>query len=72
MKDMIPEFRMNVTDIIKNFKDCYNVKMKLLNSANYGVPIYSLDQNDIDKEIVYPEETHIINIKMGISKRSYR
>ena len=40
MKDMIPQFRMNVTDIIKNtFNDLgYNVKMKLLNSANYGVP----------------------------------
>jgi site-specific DNA-cytosine methylase len=66
MKDMIPEFRMNVTDIIKNtFKDLgYNVKMKLLNSANYGVPqkrervIFIGLRNDIDKEIVYPEETH--------------
>ena len=41
MKKDIPKFRMNVTDIIINtMKDLgYNVQMKLLNSANYGVPI---------------------------------
>ena len=66
MKDTIPQFRMNVTDIIKNtLKDLgYKVEMKLLNSANYGVPqkrervIFIGLRNDIDKEIVYPEETH--------------
>ena len=40
MKKDIQKFRMNVTDIIINtMKDLgYNVQMKLLNSANYGVP----------------------------------
>ena len=38
--------------------------MKLLNAANYGVPqkrervIFIGLRNDIDKEIVYPSETH--------------
>jgi len=66
MKKDIPKFRMNVTDIIINkMKELgYNVQMKLLNSANYGVPqkrervIFIGLRNDIDKEIVYPEETH--------------
>lgn len=62
----IPQFRMKVTEIIKStFEDLgYKVEMKLLNSANYGVPqkrervIFIGLRNDIDKEIVYPEETH--------------
>lgn len=66
MKKDTPKFRMNVTDIIKNtLEDLgYKVKMKLLNSANYGVPqkrervIFIGLKNDIDKEITYPEETH--------------
>ena len=76
MKDMIPQFRMNVTDIIKNtLKDLgYNVEMKLLNSANYGVPqkrervIFIGLRNDINKEIVYPEETHNKEGTYGKSK----
>jgi len=59
-------FRMNVTDIIKNrFQELgYNVEMKLLNSANYGVPqkrervIFIGLKNNIDKTIIYPEPTH--------------
>lgn len=62
----ILDFRMNVTDIIKNtfIELGYNVKMKLLNAANYGVPqkrervIFIGLRNDISKEITYPPETH--------------
>lgn len=64
-KNML-DFRMKVTDIIKNtFTELgYNVKMKLLNAANYGVPqkrervIFIGLRNDISKEITYPPETH--------------
>jgi len=64
-KNML-DFRMKVTDIIKNtFTELgYNVKMKLLNAANYGVPqkrervIFIGVRNDISKEITYPPETH--------------
>ena len=66
MEKDIPKFRMKVTDIIKStFENLgYKVKMKLLNAANYGVPqkrervIFIGLRNDIDKEIVYPTETH--------------
>ena len=66
MEKDIPKFRMKVTDIIKStFENLgYKVKMKLLNAANYGVPqkrervIFIGLRNDIDKEIVYPSETH--------------
>ena len=66
MEKDIPKFRMKVTDIIKSTfeKLGYKVKMKLLNAANYGVPqkrervIFIGLRNDIDKEIVYPTETH--------------
>ena len=59
-------FRKRVTDIIKEtFMELgYKVEMKLLNSANYGVPqkrervIFIGLRKDIDKEISYPEETH--------------
>lgn len=59
-------FRMNVTDIIKNtLSDLgYKVDMKLLNSADYGVPqkrervIFIGIRNDIDANINYPEPTH--------------
>jgi len=62
----ILDFRMKVTDIIKNtfIELGYNVKMKLLNAANYGVPqkrervIFIGLRNDISKEITYPLETH--------------
>lgn len=62
----ILDFRMKVTDIIKNtfIELGYNVKMKLLNAANYGVPqkrervIFIGLRNDISKEITYPPETH--------------
>jgi len=66
MKKDIPKFRMKVTDIIINtMKDLgYNVQMKLLNSANYGVPqkrervIFVGVKNDINKKFEYPIETH--------------
>ena len=66
MKKDIPKFRMKVTDIIINtMKDLgYNVQMKLLNSANYGVPqkrervIFVGVRNDINKKFQYPVETH--------------
>jgi len=69
-------FRMHVTDIIKNtFIDLgYNVEMKLLNAANYGVPqkrervIFIGLRNDINKEIVYPTETHNKNGTDGKKK----
>ena len=66
MKKDIPKFRMKATDIISNtMKDLgYNVQMKLLNSANYGVPqkrervIFVGVRNDINKKFQYPVETH--------------
>jgi len=59
-------FRTNVTNIIKNtfIELGYKVEMKLLNSANYGVPqkrervIFIGLRNDISKDICYPIETH--------------
>ena len=73
MEKNIPDFRMKVTDIIKSIfeKLGYKVKMKLLNSANYGVPqkrervIFIGLRNDINKEIVYPIETHSKNEDSG-------
>ena len=73
MEKNITDFRMKVTDIIKSIfeKLGYKVKMKLLNSANYGVPqkrervIFIGLRNDIDKEIVYPNETHSKNEELG-------
>ena len=66
MNKDLHKFRMNVTELIKeSFLELgYNVNMKLLNSANFGVPqkrervIFIGIRNDIDKEITYPEETH--------------
>ena len=66
MQKDIPKFRMNVTDIIINtMKELgYNVQMKLLNSANYGVPqkrervIFVGVRNDITENFEYPIETH--------------
>jgi len=66
MKKDIPKFRMKVTDIIINtMKELgYNVQMKLLNSANYGVPqkrervIFVGVRNDINTKFEYPVETH--------------
>ena len=75
---------MHVTDIIKNtFIDLgYNIEMKLLNAANYGVPqkrervIFIGLRNDINKEIAYPTETHNKNgtdgKKKWVSVRSNR
>lgn len=66
MDKQIHLFRMNVTDIIKNtfIELGYKIEMKLLNSANYGVPqkrervIFIGLRNDIHKKITYPIETH--------------
>jgi len=66
MKNDIPKFRMKVTDIITETfqKMGYNVQMKLLNSANYGVPqkrervIFVGVINDINEKFEYPVETH--------------
>ena len=72
MQKRIREFRMNVTDIIKNTFQAmgYCVEMKLLNSANYGVPqkrervIFIGVRNDIStlnntsNTITFPKETH--------------
>ena len=66
MKNDIPKFRMKVTDIITETfqKMGYNVQMKLLNSANYGVPqkrervIFVGVINDITEKFEYPIETH--------------
>ena len=66
MKKQFPIFRMKLTDIIKKrFNDIgYSVKMKLLNSANYGVPqkrervIFIGTRNDLNLDINYPTETH--------------
>ena len=75
-KPNILKFRMKVTDIIKNtFNDIgYNVEMKLLNSANYGVPqkrervIFIGARKDLDINISYPEITHNENGNDGKNK----
>lgn len=64
----ISRFRMKVTDIIRgDFEKLgYDVEMKLLNAANYGVPqrrervIFIGYRNDLGMKgkIVYPGETH--------------
>lgn len=66
MKKQFPIFRMKLTDIIKKrFNDIgYSVKMKLLNSANFGVPqkrervIFIGTRKDLNINIEYPFETH--------------
>ena len=66
LKNDIPKFRMKVTDIITTtFENMgYNVQMKLLNSANYGVPqkrervIFVGVINDITEKFEYPLSTH--------------
>jgi DNA (cytosine-5)-methyltransferase 1 len=66
MKKDIPQFRMHVTDIIKERfnKLGYNVNMKLLNSANYGVPqkrervIFIGVKKNLKKDIPFPTPTH--------------
>lgn len=66
MEKHLVTFRMKVTDIIKNtfIELGYNIEMKLLNSANFGVPqkrervIFIGLRNDIKKNITYPLETH--------------
>ena len=66
MNKDLHKFRMNVTELISDsFSELgYNVNMKLLNAANFGVPqkrervIFIGIRKDIDKEITYPEETH--------------
>ena len=69
MDKHINRFRMNITDIIKiKFNDIgYNVKIQLLNSANYGVPqkrervIIVGTRNDLPDTFMYPEPTHTDN-----------
>lgn len=76
MKNDIPKFRMKVTDIITETfqKMGYNVQMKLLNSANYGVPqkrervIFVGVINDITEKFEYPIETHNKDGTDGSSK----
>ena len=59
-------FRMKVTDIIKNtFEEIgYNVEMKLMNAADYGVPqkrervIFIGVRKDIKQQITFPDITH--------------
>ena len=66
MKKQISKFRMKLTDIIQNnFNEIgYNVKMKLLNSANYGVPqkrqrvIFIGTRRDLGLNVAFPTETH--------------
>jgi DNA (cytosine-5)-methyltransferase 1 len=66
MNKDLHKFRMNVTELISDsFSELgYNVKIKLLNAANFGVPqkrervIFIGIRKDINKEITYPEETH--------------
>jgi len=66
MKKNILKFRMHVTDIIKDrFKKMgYNVIMKLLNSANYGVPqkrervIFIGVKKNLKKDMSFPNPTH--------------
>lgn len=66
MKTKLHIFRMEVTELIKNeFLELgYNVDMKLLNAANFGVPqkrervIFIGIRKDINRDINYPEETH--------------
>jgi len=66
MKKELILFRIKVTDIIKNtFQQIgYNVDMKLLNSADYGVPqkrervIFIGIRKDIKEQITFPETTH--------------
>jgi len=69
MDKFINMFRMNLTDIIKiKFNNIgYNVKLQLLNSANYGVPqkrervIIVGTRNDLPDTFMYPEPTHTDN-----------
>ena len=73
MKKDLPKFRTNVTNIIIDQLQQlgYKVKMKLLNSANFGVPqkrervIFVGVRNDIKKEFHYPIETHSKNGENG-------
>ena len=66
MEKEVHIFRMKVTDIIKNtFEEIgYNVDMKLLNSADYGVPqkrervIFIGSRKDITEKVTFPIATH--------------
>lgn len=66
MEKYVHIFRMKVTDIIKNtFEEIgYNVDMKLLNSADYGVPqkrervIFIGTRKDMKEKVVFPIATH--------------
>ena len=73
---LLPQFRIKVTDIIQETLQAlgYTVEMKLLNSANYGVPqkrervIFLGVRNDLKQKIQYPEETHNKNGTEGKQK----
>ena len=66
MKRDITKFRTNVTNIIRSTFESmgYDVEMKLLNSANYGVPqkrervIFIGIKKEMGIDITYPEPTH--------------
>jgi len=73
---LLPQFRVKVTDIIQETLQAlgYTVEMKLLNSANYGVPqkrervIFLGVRNDVKQKIQYPAETHNKNGTEGKQK----
>jgi len=74
LKNHLGDYQEKVIDkIVKRFNDLgYNVKFKLLNSANYGVPqkrervIFIGKKND--GKITHPEPTHSENGENGLKK----